>query len=50
MESKIPVHIVRYEDLMLKAEETLTDLMKFLLNVETIANTRIEQYIKMATA
>ena len=50
LESKIPVHIIRYEDLMTKAEPTLTDLMKFILNVDTLENTRIEQHIKMATA
>jgi hypothetical protein len=31
--SKMPLHIVRYEDLKLRANETLTDLMKFMLSV-----------------
>ena len=48
--SKIPVHIVRYEDLVKKPESVLTDLMQFILNVETLKDTRVEQYIKIATA
>ena len=46
--SKIPVHIVRYEDIMQKPEETLTSLMQFILNVETLSDTSVEQYIKIA--
>ena len=48
LKARIPVHIVRYEDIIQKPEETLTDLMKFILNVQTLDGTRMQQYIKMA--
>ena len=47
--SKIPVHIVRFEDLVSNPNSTLIELMKFVLNVKTLENTRIETYIKLAT-
>ena len=47
--SKIPVHIVRYEDLVATPEPVLIDLMKFILNVKKLDNTRAEAYVKLAT-
>ena len=50
MKAKIPVHIIRYEDIVQKPEPTMSDLMKFILNVETLKGTKIEKYIKLACA
>ena len=50
MKAKIPVHIIRYEDIVQKPEPTMADLMKFILNVETLEGTKIEKYIKLACA
>lgn len=47
--SKIPVHIVRYEDLVSNPEPVLIDLMKFILNVKKLDNTTAEAYVKLAT-
>lgn len=44
----MPIHIVRYEDLKdaIKKKEVLTDLMKFLLMVDSIEQTYIESVIE----
>ena len=44
---QIPVHIVRYEDLCQRPKDALTEMMKFLFNVEDIADTRIEKFVEM---
>ena len=44
----IPVYFVRYEDLLLKREETLRKMFCFLLNVTDIEGTLIEALIKRA--
>jgi hypothetical protein len=36
---KIPVHLIRYEDILQRPVETMTDLMKFIFNVESIQDT-----------
>jgi len=43
------LHIVRYEDLKHRKEETLTEMCKFLFMTDDIKDTRIEQYVKMQT-
>jgi hypothetical protein len=42
MESQIPVHIIRYEDILERPTEALGDIMKFILCVPTIEGTRME--------
>jgi hypothetical protein len=42
MKAKIPVHIMRYEDICQRPESTMADLIKFILNVETLEGTKIE--------
>ena len=42
LKAKIPVHIIRYEDIVQKPEPTMVDLVKFILNVESIEGTKIE--------
>ena len=48
LKSKIPVHIIRYEDICQKPEPTMTELIKYILNVETLEGTKVEKYIKIA--
>ena len=48
LNSGIPVHVIRYEDCLLKPEETLTDLMKFIYSQKSLEGTRLEQHIKLA--
>lgn len=36
LKAKIPVHVIRYEDIVLCPKETLSELLKFILNVETL--------------
>ena len=48
MKSKIPVHIIRFEDILENPKDTLSSLMRFILCVPTIENTIIEQYINLA--
>ena len=42
------MHIVRFEDIMEKPEPVMTDLLKFILNVDSLEGTRVEKYIKLA--
>ena len=42
------MHIIRYEDIVLQPRPVLTELMKFILNVQTIEGTLIEKYIELA--
>jgi hypothetical protein len=49
LKTKVPVHIVRYEDIVLNPAQTLEELSCFLLNIETVEGTRIKHYIKLAT-
>lgn len=46
----IPTYFLRYEDLIAKPVEVLTELFCFLLNVPSIEGTVIEQRILKATA
>lgn len=46
--SPIPVHIIRYEDLTHQTEEILKQLCKFLLGLKSIENTKLEYIIKIA--
>ena len=48
LKAKIPVHVIRYEDIVLDPRATLTDLVKFILNVRTLEGTRVEKYIELA--
>jgi hypothetical protein len=48
LNAKIPVHIVRYEDIVTAPEPTLKSLLEFILNVEDLAGTKVHQYLKIA--
>ena len=40
--------MIRYEDIVLNPRPTLTELMKFVLNVRSLEGTRVERYIQLA--
>jgi hypothetical protein len=40
--------VIRYEDITLNPVPTLKELMKFILNVNSIEGTRIERYVELA--
>lgn len=42
------MHVIRYEDIVLQPQPTLTELLKFILNVSTLEGTRVEKYIELA--
>ena len=48
MSVNIPVHIIRFEDLLPRPQETLTDLMRFLLCEKNLKGRVIEKYIELA--
>jgi hypothetical protein len=48
LNAKIPVHIIRYEDIVQNPEPTLKSLLEYVLNVEDIANTKLHHYLKIA--
>ena len=48
LKAKIPVHVIRYEDIVLAPKPTLLELFKFVLNVNTLEGTRIERYVDLA--
>ena len=49
LNSNMPLHIVRYEDIKLNPKETLTDLMRFMLKSVSLTGTKIESFIQLAT-
>ena len=48
LDAKVPVYIVRFEDLVERPEPTLQGLLEFILNVETIEGTLVQKYLKLA--
>ena len=48
LKAKIPVHIIRYEDISQRPQECLPQLFKFILNVESLSGTKVEEYIRLA--
>ena len=50
LKSKIPVHIIRYEDICQKPYPTLKKVVEFISNKEDITGTRLEHYVKLATS
>ena len=51
---EVPTYIVRFEDLKLRPEEVMTEVMQFLLNVDsiegTIAEHRVNKYAKQGSS
>ena len=50
MKMDIPIHIVRYEDLVARPNEVMPELVKFVLGVNDISGTIVESYINIACA
>jgi hypothetical protein len=50
LKASVPVHIIRYEDIVSTPKYAMTELLKFVLNVESLEGTRLEKYIDLGTA
>ena len=50
MKQDIPIHIVRYEDLVARPNEVMPELVKFVMGVDDISGTIIESYVNIACA
>ena len=50
LNAKIPVHIIRYEDILGNPEPTLRSLLEFILNVDDLKGTKIESYLQIAVS
>lgn len=48
MNSKVPVHIIRYEDILGDPKAVMMKLMRFILNESSLEGTQIERYVEMA--
>lgn len=48
LKTNIPVHVIRYEDIVLQPRPVLTELLKFILNVQSLEGTLVERYIELA--
>lgn len=46
--AKIPVHIVRYEDIVSNPKQPLLKLLEFILNVPSIEGTQVEEFLNIA--
>jgi hypothetical protein len=47
LKSKIPVHLIRFEDIITNPKPTMMKLMRFILNEPNIEGTVIEKYIDL---
>jgi hypothetical protein len=47
LNSKIPVHLIRFEDIINNPKPTMMKLMRFILNEPKIEGTVIEKYIDL---
>ena len=50
LNAKIPVHIIRYEDIVENPEPTLKSLLEFILNIDDITGTKVEHFLKIAVS
>ena len=50
LNAKIPVHIIRYEDIVENPEPTLKSLLEFILNIKDITGTKVEHFLKIAVS
>jgi hypothetical protein len=50
MDSKIPYHIIRYEDILGKPKDTMMGLFQFVLHQNNIKDTNIEKLIDLTVA
>lgn len=50
MKQDVPIHIIRYEDLVARPGEIMPDLMRFVFGTKDIDGTLLESYINIAVA
>ena len=43
--SDIPVHIIRYEDILRNPEQVLKECLEFILEVDDITGTKVHRYL-----
>lgn len=48
LSAKIPVHLIRFEDILQNPKTTLMSLMQFILNEDDLTGTVVERYIELA--
>jgi len=48
LNAKIPVHIIRFEDILHNPKDTMMSLMRFILNEKSIDGSNMERYIDLA--
>lgn len=48
LNAKVPVHLIRFEDIISKPKETMLSLFSFVLNQKDLKGSVIEKYIEMA--
>jgi hypothetical protein len=48
LNAKIPVHVIRYEDIVATPYPTLKKLLEYILNIPDIAGTKVEHYLNIA--
>lgn len=48
LNSKVPVHLIRYEDILGYPKPTMMKLMRFILNEASLEGTLIEHYVDLA--
>jgi hypothetical protein len=48
LNAKVPVHLIRYEDILGEPKATMMKLMRFVLNEPNLEGTRIERYVELA--
>jgi hypothetical protein len=50
MKQDIPLHIIRYEDIVARPEIVIPELMKFIFNTKSIDNTVVQSFIDIAVS
>lgn len=48
LNAKVPVHLIRFEDILNNPKPTMLSLFQFILNTTDLSNTRIAHYIDLA--
>lgn len=48
LNAKVPVHLIKFEDILTNPNDTLMSLMRFVLNTDDITGSNMEKYIEIA--
>jgi hypothetical protein len=49
-QTEIPLHVIRYEDLVARPGEVIPDMMKFAFNQQDISDSLVQKFIELAVA